>query len=308
MTPDQIFQLLIAGVTIGSIYALIALGFVVIYNVTGVINLAQGEFAMLGALIAITLTSETPLFHRAFVVNLNLPLIIAIALATLLVMGVGALMYLIVIRWARTDSVIIQIIITIGISIALRGIALIAWGTDPFRLSEFSEGPPIQIGNAVLTRQDLWVIGSAFVLMLLLYLFFQRTFIGVSLRACAVNRVAARLMGINVSHMMLLAFALSAGIGALAGIVIAPKTFMGYDTGTYLGLKGFVAAIAIGGLSDERGAIIGGLLLGVLEILAAGLISSGYKDAIAFLVLIAVLFVQTTGILQRGAKREAAGV
>lgn len=308
MSPDQLFQLLIAGLTIGSIYALIALGFVVIHNVTGVINLAQGEFAMLGALIAITLTSETPLFHRAFTVNWNLPLFIGIVLATVLVMGVGALVYWIVVRAPRTDSVIIQIIITIGIAITLRGIALITWGTDPFRLPEFSAGPPIQIGSAVLTRQDLWVIGSAFALMVLLYLFFQHTFIGTSLRACAVNRTAARLMGINVSYMMLLAFVLSAGIGALAGIVIAPKTFMGYDTGTYLGLKGFVAAIVIGGLSDERGAIVGGLLLGVLEIFAAALISSGYKDAIAFLVLIAVLFVQTTGILRRGAKREAAGV
>ncbi|MCC7164875.1 MAG: branched-chain amino acid ABC transporter permease [Anaerolineae bacterium] len=308
MTPDQLFQLFIAGLTIGSIYALIALGFVVIHNVTGVINLAQGEFAMLGALIAITLTSETPLFNRAFTVSWNLPLVVGIVLATLLVMGVGALVYLIVIRAARTDSVIIQIIITIGIAIALRGIALIIWGTDPYRLPEFSEGPPIHIGGAVLTRQDLWVIGSALALFILLYLFFQRTFIGASLRACSVNRTAARLMGINVPHMMLLAFVLSAGIGALAGIVIAPKTFMGYDTGTYLGLKGFVAAIVIGGLSDERGAIIGGLLLGILEILAAGLISSGYKDAIAFLVLVVVLLVQTTGILRRGTRREAAGV
>jgi len=308
MTLDQLFQLLIAGVTIGSIYALIALGFVVIHNVTGVINFAQGEFAMLGALVAITLTSETGLFNRTVTVNLNFPLPLAAVLATLLVMGVGVLIYVIVIRFSRTDSVIVQIIITIGISIALRGIALIAWGTDPYRLSSFSEGPPLQIGNAVLTRQDIWVIGTAFALMLLLYLFFQRTMIGKSLRACSVNRTAARLMGINVSHMMLLAFVLSAALGALAGIVIAPKTFMGYEAGTYLGLKGFVAAIVIGGLSDERGAIVGGLLLGILEIFAAGLLSSGYKDAIAFVVLIAVLLVKTTGILQRGTPHEVAGV
>ncbi len=309
MTFDQLLQLFIAGVTIGSIYALIALGFVVIHNVSGVINLAQGEFAMLGALIAITLTNETALFNRAWTVNFNLPLFVAVILATLAVMGVGALVYLLVIRLSHTTSVIVQIIITIGIAITLRGFALIIWGTDPYRLPEFTPGPPIPIGGAVLTRQDLWIIGSAFTLMALLYLFFQRTMLGTSLRACAVNRMAARLMGINVSQMMLLAFVLSAGIGALAGIVIAPKTFMGYDTGTYLGLKGFVAAIVLGGMSDERGAIIGGLLLGILEIFAAGLLSSGYKDAIAFLVLFVVLLIQTSGILRRRrGVREAAGV
>ena len=307
MNSDQILQLIIAGITVGSIYALIALGFVVIHNVTGVINFAQGEFAMLGALTAITLSQNTPVFNRFVDVRLNWPLPVAIVAATLLVAGVGMALYRFAIRPARTRSVIVQIIITIGAAIALRGMALIIWSTDPYRMPNFTEGAPIHIGQAVLTQQDLWMIGTALVLLLLLYLFFQRTLLGKALRACAINRTAARLMGINVNNMTFLAFALRAGIGALAGIVITPKTFMSYDSGAFLGLKGFVAA-AIGGLENETSAVVGGLALGLLETLAAGLLSSGYKDAIAFIVLFLILFLQASGIWRRGSSRDTAGV
>jgi len=300
--------LLIAGITVGSIYALIALGFVVIHNVTGVINFAQGEFAMLGALVAITLSEKTMLFNRSVSVRLEWPLPLAIAVAALLVAGVGMALYRFAIRPANTRSVIVQIIITIGAAIALRGAALIVWGTDPHRLPNFTNGAPIKIGQAVMTQQDLWMVGTALVLLVLLYLFFQRTLIGKALRACAINRTAARLMGINVNTMTFLAFALSAGIGALAGIVIAPKTFISYDSGAFLGLKGFVAA-AVGGLENETSAVIGGLALGLLETLAAGLLSSGYKDAIAFIALFIILFLQASGIWRRGGgSRDAAGV
>jgi branched-chain amino acid transport system permease protein len=307
LNPEQILQLLIAGLTVGSIYALIALGFVVIYSVTGVINFAQGDFAMLGALLAITLSGETPLFNRSTVVNLNWPLPLAIVVAALLVAWLGMGLYRFAIRPARTDAVIVQIIITIGAAIALRGVALIVWGTDPYRLPDFTVGPPIKIGRAVLTLQDIWIVGVTLALLVLLYLFFQHTLLGKALRACAINRTAARLMGINVGTMTLLAFALSAGIGALAGIVIAPKTFMSYDTGAFLGLKGFVAAI-VGGLENETRAVVGGLLLGLLETLAAGLLSSGYKDAIAFVALFIFLFLQASGIWRRGNSREIAGI
>lgn len=307
MNSDQILQLIIAGITVGSIYALIALGFVVIHNVTGVINFAQGEFAMLGALIAITLSQNTPIFNRSVTIGLGWPLPIAIIVATLLVALIGMALYRFAIRPARTRSVIVQIIITIGASIALRGLALITWSTDPYRLPNFTDGAPMHIGQAVITQQDLWMIGTALVLLLLLYLFFQRTLLGKALRACAINRTAASLMGINVNNMTFLAFALSAGIGALAGIVITPKTFMSYDSGAFLGLKGFVAA-AIGGLENETSAVIGGLALGLLETLAAGLLSSGYKDAIAFIVLFIILFLQASGIWRRGGSRDTAGV
>jgi len=307
LNPDQILQLIIAGITVGSIYALIALGFVVIHNVTGVINFAQGEFAMLGALIAITLSQETSLFNRSLTVRLDWPLPIAILVATLLVAAIGMALYRFAIRPARTRSVIVQIIITIGASIVLRGAALIAWSTDTYRLPNFTNGAPIHIGQSVITQQDLWMIGTALVLLLLLYLFFQRTLLGKALRACAINRTAARLMGINVNTMTFLAFALSAGIGALAGIVITPKTFMSYDAGAFLGLKGFVAA-AVGGLENETSAVIGGLALGLLETLSAGLISSGYKDAIAFIALFIILFLQASGIWRRSGMRDTAGV
>ena len=307
LNSDQILQLMIAGITVGSIYALIALGFVVIHNVTGVINFAQGEFAMLGALIAVTLSQDTSLLNRSVAVGLNWPLPVAIVAATLLVAAIGMALYRFAIRPARTRSVIVQIIITIGAAIALRGAALIVWSTDPYRLPNFTEGAPMHIGQAVITQQDLWMIGTALVLLLLLYLFFQRTLLGKALRACAINRTAAYLMGINVNTMTFLAFALSAGIGALAGIVITPKTFMSYDTGAFLGLKGFVAAAA-GGLKDETSAVVGGLALGLLETLAAGYLSSGYKDAIAFIALFIILFFQASGIWRRSGSQETAGV
>lgn len=296
---SQLLQYLFVGVTVGSIYALIALGFVVIHNVTGIINFAQGDFAMLGALIAVTLTTKTPIFNRVLTAEFNLPLPLGIGLSVLMVGLLGAALYLVAIRPAKGAAVVSLIIITIGASFMLRGMALIAWAADPYGLPSFTSGEPLEIGGAILTRQNLWVIGITAVILLGLYLFFERTMLGKALRACAINRTAARLMGIDINRMALLSFTLSAGIGGLAGIVITPSTFMSYDSGTFLSLKGFVAAI-MGGMNSATGAVIGGLLLGILETIGAGFLSSGYKDAIAFIVLFVILFVRTIGWLRRG--------
>lgn len=267
-------QWLVTGITLGSIYALIALGFVTIYNVTGVINLAQGEFVMIGALAIATLSRAAPL-----------PL--AAALAILLTAIVGAAIYQVTLRPARGASIVTLIIITIGVSIVLRGIALLIWGVDPYPLRAFSLGPPISLGVAVITRQALWVIATTGLAVLLLYLFFTKTMLGRGMRACALNARAARLMGVPLARMSMLAFALSAGVAAIGGIVLTPIQYASYDMGLILGLKGFVAAI-MGGLSSLPGAIIGGLLLGMLESIGGG-INSAYKEAVAFVILIAVL-------------------
>jgi branched-chain amino acid transport system permease protein len=267
-------QWLVTGITLGSIYALIALGFVTIYNVTGVINLAQGEFVMIGALAIATLSRAAPL-----------PL--AAALAILLTAIVGAAIYQVTLRPARGASIVTLIIITIGVSIVLRGIALLIWGVDPYPLRAFSPGPPISLGVAVITRQALWVIATTGLAVLLLYLFFTKTMLGRGMRACALNARAARLMGVPLARMSMLAFALSAGVAAIGGIVLTPIQYASYDIGLILGLKGFVAAI-MGGLSSLPGAIIGGLLLGMLESIGGG-INSAYKEAVAFVILIAVL-------------------
>ncbi|MBI4786702.1 MAG: branched-chain amino acid ABC transporter permease [Chloroflexi bacterium] len=295
----EILQLLFAGVTVGSIYALIALGFVVVHNVTGIVNFAQGDFAMLGALIAVTLTEKTPIFNRVLTAEFNLPLPVGVALSVLISAALGALFYLVAIRPARNASIVSLIIITIGAHFALQGAALITWAADPYSLPRFSSGPPLEVIGAILTRQNIWVIGVTVVLLLLLYLFFERTMLGKALRACAINRTAARLMGIDINRMALLSFALSAAIGAIAGIVITPANSMSYGDGTFLSLKGFVAAV-MGGLNSATGAVVGGIVLGILETLGARYLSSGYKDAIAFLVLFAILFVRLSGALRRG--------
>lgn len=304
---SQIIQLLFAGITVGSIYALIALGFVVIYNVTGIINFAQGEFAMLGAMITVTLSENTSIFNRVLKVSLNWPLPVAMLAAVLIVSLIGIVLYQFAIRPAKGASVVSLIIITIGASIALRGLALITWSTDPFRLPNFTTGAPIQILGAYLILQNLWVIGTAAIILLGLFLFFERTMVGKALRACSINKIAARLMGIDINRMAMFSFALSAAIGAIGGIVITPSTFMAYDSGELLGLKGFVAAI-MGGMNSAVGAVIGGLALGILESLGAGFISSGYKDAIAFIMLFAILAARLGGLLGQGAKQQESGL
>jgi branched-chain amino acid transport system permease protein len=280
---DQLFQFLVTGITVGSTYALVGLGFALIYNASDVVNFAQGEFVMLGAMTAIALLAA------------GLPLPLAAIAATLVVVSVGLLLVRFAIEPALGASVVTTIIITIGAAFFLRGIALLLWGKDFHSLPPFSGDTPIHLGGATLLPQSLWVLGVTVVLVVLVRLFFSRTLLGKALLACSFNRAAAQLVGINVRVMLRLAYGLSAGLGALAGILIAPITFSSYEAGVMLGLKGFSAAI-VGGIGNPMGAVAGGLLLGVLESLGAGLISSGYKDAIAFLFVLMVLFFEPTGL------------
>lgn len=304
MTPlEQLAQYVVSGITQGSIYALIALGFVTIYNVTGIINFSQGEFAVIGAFLAITVAQKVSLFRGQLPIALEWPLPVAILAGVLGAVLVGMLLYRFGIQPARHASVLSQIVVTIGASIALRGMVLLAWGTDPYRLAPFTAAKPLRLLGTVITRQSLWVMGLTLVAVVSLYLFFRFTLIGKALRASAANPNAARLMGINTRRMGLIAFALSAALGALGGIVITPSTFMTYDRGLMLALKGFVAMI-MGGLSDPFGAVVGGLLLGTVESLAAGLISSGYRDAFTFVVLFIVLLLRLRGLLGGKSSQE----
>jgi branched-chain amino acid transport system permease protein len=281
---DQLAQYLASGLVVGGIYALIGLGFVIVYSVTRIINFAQGELVMLGALFMVT-------FHGR---GLSAPAAFVLTVAA--AAGVGALLERVAIHPVRGAPALALLIITIGASIAVRGAALILWGTDPFALPPFSAGPPVRLAGAVVVRQGFWVLGVAMAAFALLWFFFTKTYPGTAVRACAANPRAARLMGIRVDRMSLLAFTLSGALGATAGAVIAPITYATYDMGLMLGLKGFVAAV-LGGLVSPPGAIVGGFLLGVLESIAAGFISSGYKDAVAFVILIALCLAQVAGWL-----------
>ncbi len=274
-------QFLLSGASTGCIYVLIALGLITIYNVSGVINLAQGEFVMLGAMLAVV-------FYR----QLHFPLWLAFLGAVLAIMLLGALVQRVTVYPARRAAEVTLIIITIGTAIALRGIALLLWGTTSYSLPEFSPGPPLQLGGAVLARQRLWIIGTAGIVLLLLYLFFEFTLLGKAVRACAINRQMAELLGINTQGMALLSYAIGGGLGAIAGVVIAPLALVSYDMGLSLGLKGFVVAI-MGGMVNAPAAVVGGLILGIVESFSAGLVSSGFKEAIAFVVLFVVLVGRT---------------
>ena len=280
----QFLQFLLAGLTIGAIYALVALGFSIIYNASQVINFAQGEFVMIGGMTTVSLTA------------IGWPLPFAMLAAVLVATFVGFVLEKFAVEPARGASVVTLIIITIGASILLRGLATIVWDKNIHPLKPFSGEAPIQIGGATLLPQSLWVMGITLVIVLLLTWFFGRTLLGKALLATSHNRLAAQLVGINVRHVLLASFGLSAALGAVAGILIAPITFTSWDIGVMLGLKGFAAAI-LGGLGSGPGAVLGGIALGVIEAMGAGYISSAYKDAIAFIIILGVLFFLPSGLL-----------
>ncbi|MES0363608.1 MAG: branched-chain amino acid ABC transporter permease, partial [Desulfobacteria bacterium] len=261
-----------------------AIGFNVIYNVTEAINFAQGEFVMLGGLVMVL-----------FRVTLNIPVVISLPLTIMVVTVVGVLLDRLVIRPIREPSVLSMIIATIGAAFFIKGAAMFIWGKDPFDLPPFTGRDPINFLGAVILPQSLWVVGFLVAVVITLTLFFDRTILGKALRACAVNPNASSLVGINVKYMILVSFAMSAAIGAVGGIVITPISLMEYDRGAMLAVKGFAACV-LGGMGSFYGAVMGGLIIGLIESLGAGLISSGYKDAFALLVLLFVLFLKPSGL------------
>jgi branched-chain amino acid transport system permease protein len=284
-------QFLLAGITIGAIYALVALGFSIIYNASQVINFAQGEFVMIGGMATVSLAGA------------GWPLPAAIAGAVLLAAAIGLALEKFAVDTARGAPVVTLIIITIGASILLRGIAALVWDKNVHALPAFSGDAPFRIGDATIVPQSLWVIGTTLGIVVLLGAFFGRTLLGKALLATSHNRVAAQLVGINVRHVLLASFGISAALGAIAGALVAPITFTSWDIGVMLGLKGFAAAI-LGGMGSGAGAVLGGFVLGIAEAMGAGYVSSAYKDAIAFIGILAVLFLLPGGLLgKRSADR-----
>jgi branched-chain amino acid transport system permease protein len=288
-SPSDLLQYAISGATLGATYGLAGLGFTVIFNPTEIINFAQGEFVMLGGMLAV------------FAIRWGgLPPALAVPLAIALTTLVGVVTDRLTIRPVRGRSVIVLIIITIGVSIVLRGAAMLLFGKDTYALPGFSGDAPIAFLGASFLPQNLWVGGMTLGTLVAMKLYFDRTISGKAMLACACDRKAASLMGINVDAMVTLSFALSALVGALGGAILAPITLTSYDVGILLGLKGFAACI-LGGLGNPFGAVAGGVILGVLESLSAGLISSGYKDAVAFVILLTLLFVRPSGLFGRRA-------
>jgi len=278
-------QLILSGLTVGSIYALVAMGFSVIYSTTRVINFAQGGFSMLGGMLMYTLS-----------VQAHLPPWLGLILAVAIVTAFGAGFERAAINPLKDKSVITIIIITIGLSIFMTAVAKWIWGTDPVKIAAFTGEKPLRFLGASLVPQSLWVFGFTLLAVVLVFAFFNRTLLGKGMRAAADNPDAASLVGVSSSTSSLVAWTLAAGLGAAAGVVIAPINFAQYSAGTTLGLKGFSAAV-LGGLGSAPGAVVGGLVLGVLETITASYLPSGYKDAVAFLILILVLLVRPQGLL-----------
>jgi branched-chain amino acid transport system permease protein len=282
---QELLQYFFSGITNGAIYAVIAVGFSMLYSSTELINFAHGEFVMLGALGLVTLWG-----------GFGLPLPLAFVLTVFGVAITGILFERSAIRTVRKPDHIVLIIITVGASIFLRGMGMLIWGKDAYSVPAFSDHPPIDLAGARLLPQSIWIVLIALFCALLLHLFFRKTLTGKAMEATAINKKAAWLTGIPSEKMILLAFFFSTGMGAIAGVIIAPITMCSYDMGTMLGLKGFCAAM-LGGLGSLWGSILGGLLLGIMESFGVGLISSSLKDAIAFLLLLLILYVRPGGII-----------
>jgi branched-chain amino acid transport system permease protein len=288
----NVLQFLFAGLMVGAIYGLVAVGLNIIFNATGAVNFAQGEFSMLGGMIAAAVLAHT-----------GLPLVAVIVVTVVGVTALGVLMERLTIAPTRHRDVLNVIIVTIGASILLKGAAMVVLGKNAAGLPAFSGERPIRVLGAAFLPQALWILGVALAVMALLHLFFEKTLVGKAMQAVALDREAARLMGIDVGRMVMLSFALGAAVGAVAGIIITPVTLTIYDAGTMLGLKGFAAAV-IGGLGNTFGGIAGGLVLGLLEAYAGGLIASEVKDVVAFLLLLVLLYVRPTGLFTRGESRR----
>ncbi len=284
--PADYIQFVLDGLRAGAIYALVALGFVTVYRVTGVINFAQGAFIMLGPMITISMYEAHPFSSP------GLDLLVAAFLAVVMTMVVGILIERLALYPARHSLAITKIIITIGAYLTIQGLGLVIWGPQGRVLPAFTTlniaDQPFRFAGLLVKAQSFWIWGSVAITVALLALFFERTMLGKAMRACAVNRLAAQLMGIRVDAMATLAFAMAAVLGSVGGIMLGPVTRPTYDMGLDLGLKGFVAAI-IGGLVSFPVAVLGGLLLGVLENFWAGVTQAGFKDLFAFVVLILIL-------------------
>jgi len=284
----SLLQFLFSGLMVGAIYGLVALGLNIVFNATGAVNFAQGEFSMLGGMFGASILSTT-----------GLPLALVVVLTVVAVTAVGVAMERVIVRPIRHADVLNLIIVTIGASILIKGGVMVSLGKNAAGLPAFTGERPFQFLGATFVPQALWIVGVAGAIVLALHLFFDRTLLGRAMRAVASDREAARLMGIDVSRIVMLSFTLSAAVGAIGGLIVTPVTLTIYDAGTMLGLKGFAAAVA-GGLGNTFGGIAGGLVLGLLEAFGGGLIGSEFKDVAAFLLLLLLLFVRPRGLFARG--------
>lgn len=285
-------QLAVTGVVVGCIYGLIGLGLTVIFNATGLLNFAQGSFVVLGGYLLYA-TNQT----------WGIPLVPAVLVTILLAAVIGGIVEFVVVQVGRTGSGEARLIVSgtalLAVTYLFNALFSTIWGPNPVAVPEFSSGLPFNVAGAIITRQQAWIVGITVLLVVGFALFFRRTTLGVAMRAAALNSDAARGVGISVKRMSLLAFVLGCALAAIGGILITPIT--GASSGDALNyvVYGFTAAL-LGGLGDARGAILGGILLGLIESISGAFISSDYQTALPMVVLIIVFLARPGGILGVG--------
>ena len=287
--PDLplLLQFLANGVAIGCVYGLIGIGFCVIYNASGIVNFAQGAFVMLGGVIT-----------HVLMMRAGFALLPAAIASVLLVAAAGAVIERLVIRplWQRRATMFVMILATLAVQIVLERLTLIAVGDTPLALPAFTAGGPLHLGPVAISLQMLWILAGSLLLVVALGLFFGRTRLGRAMRACAMNPEAASLLGIPVSALLTLSFALSAGLGAIAGILVTPTQYTAYNVGVPFAISGFIAAI-LGGFGNAAGAFIGGIMLGVAQSLAIVTFGAGTKNVVALTIMLAFLVLRPAGLL-----------
>lgn len=279
----MIIQLIINGLAMGAIYAMIGLGIALIFRAVQAVNFAQGEFVVFGGFLSITML-------RTF----NMPIWLAIIVGVFLTMILGYLFQRLVYIPLQKSSVITVVVATMGVSTVLKDTARLIWGASPQSFPELLGSKIISIGELYIVPQNLVILGAALLLFIVQYILFERTFLGKQMQAVAQDKEASALMGIKVNRMIAFTFLYSSGLAALAGVLVAPVTYIWSTMGSGLVQKAFIATI-LGGFGSVPGAILGGLFVGVVEALCGGFISSVYQDAFAFIILIIVLVVRPMG-------------
>jgi len=276
-------QMLAAGLAMGSIYALVALGFVLIFNAVNVVNFAQGEFAMVPAFVTVWLLSR-----------LNIPFALACVI-TVIFMGVFGIVFERIAYYPlRHRSFLPVVISTIGVGIFLKNGVQIIFGAEPLSMPRPSPATALNTLGVFVDPQYVVIILCTLALLGFQYFFFEKTMLGKKMLATAQDKEMARLLGIRVAKMIAITFAYSSILGAAAGILVGPIFFVTKDMGAMIGLKAFCSAI-LGGFGSVPGAILGGIFLGVIEVFASYYISSAYRDAFAFIILILVLLLRPQG-------------
>jgi branched-chain amino acid transport system permease protein len=277
-------QIFFSGLNLGSIYTALGLGFFVVYSVTRVLNLAQGEFVMLGGMLTVS-------FY-----TMGIPLPASVLLAVVITGLVGAGLYRFIIYPARNASGATKVFLTLGFTFIIEGVALRVWGWEFKILPAFLDTPSIQIWGATIFGQTPWVIGITLLMVVGLFFYFGRTIQGRALRACANEPLGARLMGISIERMALFSFILAASLGGVVGALITPLTMTSYSMGLPLAAKGLLAAF-VGGITRAEGVILGGFIYGMIEAITAGVIPGGYHNAIAPLILVIIFLARRRGLL-----------